>query len=149
MPFNLPVAKKGAGAPNIKDGLALLRFEDLRLREHPDWAGTDQFGNEDDGQRFHFMFAFSADGKTKEVVYNEDGDPEIVEATTRTATGKKSNFRAILSGILTPAELAAWDAQTEEKPADFSAVPGRWLHAKIVHNKSDWPQVDSIVGIAD
>lgn len=145
MPFNLPVANKGGNAPQVEDGLALLRFDDLVLREHEDWAGTDSFGKPDDGRRFHFVFTVLDEDQA--VVY-QDGDPVEIEATTRTATGEKSNFAAIMSGLLTPQEFAAWQAATEDDPFDGSALPGRIVNAKIAHNKKGWPQVESVIGIA-
>jgi hypothetical protein len=146
MPFNLPTANSGAGAPQVDDGLALLRFDDLVLREHADWAGTDSFGKDDDGRRYHFIFTVGTD--KREVVYGPDGDPVELEATTRTATGERSNFRAILAGVLTPQELAAWEAATAEDPFDGSAAQGRWVNGKIAHNKKGWPFVEQVIGIA-
>jgi hypothetical protein len=152
MPFNLPIANKGAGAPEIEDGLALGRFDDLRLVPHDDWAGTDQYGNPDDGQRFHFMFTMvEPDGAVIYAVVNGEntGDPLELEGLTRTATGKKSNFRKFLAGILTPAEMTAWDNQTEEDPYDFSAVQHRIVNVVVAHSeKSGWPNIAGTVGPA-
>lgn len=144
MPFHLPVANKGAGAPEFEDGLAKGRFDDLRLVPHPDWAGTDSFGNPDDGNRFHFVFTMVEPDGT--VIYEVvDGEPTgeqlVLDLLTRTATGKKSGFRAALSGILTTAEMAAWDAQTEENPYDFVAVQHRIIDVKVGHSKSGWPHI--------
>lgn len=151
MPWNLPVAKKGAGAPDVEDGLALWRFDDLKLKEHPDWAGTDKFGKDDDGQRYHFEGTILSE--SGEVIYatvagEPTGDPLELEATTRTATGEKSNFRAILAGILTAAELAAWDAATEDAPFDGAAAQGRVINIKVEHNKGGWPFVAQTIGPA-
>ena len=143
MPFYLPTANAGGDAPNVEDGLALLRFDDLVRKEHPDWAGTDKFGKPDDGTRYHFQFTMMANAE--EVAYDE-GDPIELDATTRTATGEKSNFRAILAGILTPAELALWEAATPEAPADID-IQGRLVHVKVAHNKKGWPFIESVVGI--
>lgn len=146
MPMTLPTANAGGDAPEVEDGLALLRFDDLVLKEHPDWAGTDKFGKADDGRRFHFLFTLL--GEDREVVYSEDGDPIDLEALTRTATGEKSNFAAIMSGILTPQEFAAWQAATADDPFDGSAAQGRVVNGKIAHNKRGWPYVESVIGIA-
>lgn len=146
MPFVLPTANAGGDAPEVDDGLALLRFDDLILKEHPDWAGTDKFGKADSGQRFHFLFTLLTEDR--EVVYTEDGDPIELEALTRTATGEKSNFAAIMSGVLTPQEFAAWQAATPEDPFDASAAQGRIVNGKIAHNKRNWPFVESVIGIA-
>lgn len=146
MPMTLPTANSGGDAPEVEDGLALLRFDDLVLKEHPDWAGTDKFGKADDGRRFHFLFTLLDEGR--EVVYTEDGDPIDLEALTRTATGEKSNFAAIMSGILTAQEFAAWQAATADEPFDGSAAQGRIVNGKIAHNKRGWPYVESVIGIA-
>lgn len=145
MGFTLPAFNAGAGAPEVEDGLALARFDDLVLKEHPDWAGTDKFGKEDDGSRFHFIFTLVDDDH--DVIY-ADGDPIELEAMTRTATGEKSNFFAILSGLLTSPELAAYQASTAEDPFDGSKLPGRIVNVKIAHNKKGWPLIDSVIGVA-
>lgn len=149
MPFNLPVAKKGAGAPDVDDGLAIARFDDLRLVAHDDWAGKDKFGKDDDGSRFHFDFTMvEADGSVIYAVKDGEptGDPLELEALTRTATGEKSNFYAILSGILTAAELAAWSEATEDAPFDGSAAQGRLINVKVEHNKAGWPFIAQTIG---
>ena len=146
MPFVLPTANAGGDAPEVDDGLALLRFDDLILKDHPDWAGTDKFGKADSGQRFHFIFTLMDEDRA--VVYTEDGDPIELEALTRTATGEKSNFAAIMSGVLTPQEFAAWQAATEDEPFDASAAKGRIVNGKIAHNKRNWPFVEAVIGIA-
>lgn len=145
MPFNLPVKNKGGGAPEVEDGLVVLRFDDIRLVEHDDWAGKDKFGHDDDGRRYHFDFTLMSDDGS-EVVYGivdgePTGEPVELEALTRTATGEKSNFYAILSGILTAAELKQWDEATEDSPFDASGVQGRLVNGKVEHNKKGWPFV--------
>lgn len=52
-------------------------------------------------------------------------DGTAAEAVTTTASGPLSRFRAILSGILTPAETAAWEASTPGTPFDAGHVIGR------------------------
>lgn len=146
MSFNLPSYNTGAGAPPVEDGLGLARFDDLILKAHEDWAGTDKFGKEDDGQRYHFVFTALDDGD-QSVLYHE-GDPIEVEALTRTATGEKSNFFSILSGLLTPQELAAYQAATPDQPFDGSALPGRVVHVKYAHNKNGWPFVEQVISVA-
>lgn len=151
MPFNLPVAKKGAGAPEVDDGLAIGKFTDLRLVPHPDFIGKDSFGNDDDGERYHFIFdMIEADGSAIYAIVDGEptGDPLTLDGMTNTRMGKKSNFRAMLAGILTATEFAAWDAQTEEDPYDFSAVQGRPVNVKITHSKGGWPQIDQTIGPA-
>lgn len=141
--MQIPKANTGAGAPPVEDGLVKLRFDDLKLRDHEDWATEqDKFGKPDDGQRYHFEFTL-LDGD-KKVVYNE-GDPIEVEAVTRTATGAKSNFAALWEGILSKAEFIAWQA---DEPFDGEKVKGRVLDGQVGHNKSGWPQVERIIGIS-
>lgn len=143
MGLALPKANTGAGAPPVEDGLCLLRFDDLVLKEHEDWAtDSDKFGKPDDGQRYHFQFTLLDEDRS--VVYHE-GDPIELEALTRTATGSKSNFAAILEGILTPQEFALWQA---DQPFDDSTLRGRIVNGKVAHNKSGWPFVESVIGIA-
>lgn len=148
MSFFIPTANAGGDAPEVEDGLALVRFDDLELRNHEDWAGTDKFGKADNGDRFHFLFTLMA--SPTEVAYDpaSEGDPIELEALTRTATGERSNFAALMGGILTPQEFAAWQAATKDNPFDGSATKGRLLNAKIAHNKRGWPYVESIIGIA-
>lgn len=148
MGFTLPAKNTGANAPEVADGLALWRFDDLQLKSHPDWAGTDKFGKEDNGDRYHFIGTLVDDDHA--VVYDpeSEGDPIELEAMTRTATGERSNFYALLTGLLTAKELAAYDAATPEDPFDGSALPGRVYNVKVSHNKNGWPQIESIIGIA-
>ena len=145
MSFLLPTKNSGAGAPPVEDGLALARFDDLQLKEHPDWAGTDKFGKEDDGRRYHFLFTLVDDAH--EVVYNE-GDPIELESMTRTATGERSNFYANITGLLTAAELAQYNAATPEAPFDASFLPGRVYNVKVAHNNNGWPFIEQIIGVA-
>lgn len=149
MPLNLPTANAGGDIPKVDDGLALLRFDDIVLEEHPDWAGTDKFGKADDGRRFKFLFTLLDDDQN--VVYQDEEDPDsetVVDAMTRTATGEKSNFAALLGGILTPAEFEAWKTATADNPFDASAAQGRVVNGKIAHNKKGYPFVEAVIGIA-
>jgi hypothetical protein len=148
MGFTLPTFNTGAGAPEVEDGLALARFDDLVLKEHPDWAGTDKFGKADDGNRFHFLFTLVDEDHA--VVYDpeSEGDPIELEALTRTATGEKSNFFAIMSGLLTAKELAAYQAATADDPFDGSELPGRVYNVKIAHNKRGWPFIEDVISVA-
>lgn len=146
--FYIPTANAGGDAPQVDDGLALVRFDGLELRNHPDWAGTDKFGKADNGDRFHFLFTLMA--SLDEVQYDpeSEGDPIELDALTRTATGERSNFAALMGGILKPAEFAAWQAATAAEPFDGTVALGRVLNAKIAHSKKGWPFVESIIGIA-
>lgn len=141
MPINLPAPNAGAGAPEVEDGLALVKFTDIKLVAHPDWAGVDSFGHDDTGDRYHFQ-AQLCDPETKKLVY-VDGDPVELEAMSRIATGAKSNFAKHLKGILTGAEFALWE---NNEPFDTEAMQGRLLNAMIVHSKGGWPQIESFLG---
>jgi hypothetical protein len=147
MGLNLPAANSGAGAPEVEDGLAVLRFDDLVQVAHPDWAGTDNYGKPDDGSRYHFKATLmQASEETKGAyvpAYDDEGDSIDLEMMTRTATGKKSNFRAGLEGVLTPQEFALWEANT---PFDGDDIKGRLLNGKIAHNKNGWPYIEQFLG---
>ena len=142
--MQLPKYNQGAGAPDVKPGLQRLRFDGLELKEHDDWAGTDRYGHPDNGKRFHFAFTL-LDKKGAEV-YGEDGDPVMLEALTRTATGEKSGFFAIFGGIATPSEIESFKTDTlTEKQSD--AMLGREVHAKVaLREKNNWPFVESVIG---
>lgn len=141
MPFNLPTANQGGTAPEVEDGLTLARFDNLVQKSHPDWAGTDSYGKPDDGERFHFIFTLLDEGR--QVLYDDGGDPIELEATTRTATGQKSNFAAILKGILTPQEFTLWEAN---QPFDAESLPGRIVNVTVAHNKKGWPHIEATHG---
>lgn len=149
MGFNIPGPGSGAGAPDVEDGLAVVRFDDIRERHVPAFVtDKDNFGKPDDGNRLDFMFTLlTEDG---EVAYGDDGDPielRQAKACKPGSTGPKSNFREYLSGILTPKEMAAWEASTPDDPFDGSAIPGRKLNVKISHNGRGWPEVETVIGI--
>lgn len=140
--FNLPQANQGGSAPEIEAGLTPLRFDDLLLKPHDDWAGVDKFGHDDDGQRYHFCFtALDEEGK---VLYdpNSEGDPIELEILTRTATGEKSNFAKTLKGILTAAEFTAWQAN---EPFDGEGIKGRKVMGMVEHNKKGWPNITAVL----
>lgn len=144
--FFFPTANSAGAAPQVDDGLALARFEDIRLVEHPDWAGTDQYGNADDGRRYHFVFTLM-DSKSEEK-FGEDGDPIQLERLTRTATGKRSKFREVMEGLLTPSEFEAFLAATADAPFDGQKVKGRVYNIKVGHSASGWPNVEDVIGVA-
>lgn len=143
--MKLPTANKGGDAPDVEEGLNRVRFDDLILKQHPDWAGTDNFGNADSGERYHFLCTLL--DEEKKVVYDaETGDPITIEALTRTATGAKSNFAKHLKGILTAAEFAQWENATEDEPFDGSVMQGRILLVMVEKNKKDWPFIAQFLG---
>lgn len=142
--MQLPKSNKGGSAPEVEAGLAVVRLDDIVERAHPDWAGTDNFGNADDGARYHFLTTL-VEGADRAVVYAE-GEPVELEAMTRMATGKKSNFRAHMEGILTAAEFAAWDAdQPLPEDAKVGPIQGRFINVKVGHNKNGWPLIEDFI----
>jgi len=150
MPWNLPAPTKGGDAPSVEDGLAVARFDDILARHVPDFVTEkDNYGKPDDGNRIDFQFTLMVqEDKGYAVAYTEGGDPIELrqgKACKPGATGEKSNFRMYLAGILTPQELAAWEASTEDAPFDGSAIKGRLVHVKIAHNKRDWPEVEQVI----
>lgn len=154
MGFSLPTKNSGGGAPNVEDGLALARFDDLVARHIESFVTeSDKYGKADDGNRLELMFTL-VDANHKPM-FDPDADDQTQPITLRNAktikpgaTGEKSNFYEYLTGLLTAKELAIWEAATEDDPADFSDLPGRVYNVKINHSKSGWPQVESIIGIA-
>jgi len=140
-------APTSASAPKVDDGLALWRFNDVQLRQHDDWAvDKDQYGNPDDGRRFHFIGTLvDAD---HDPIYGDDGDPIEIDKLTRTATGKRSGFRAVMEGLLTPQEFQAFLASTAEAPFNATSVRGRVYNIKVGHSGSGWPNVSDIIGVA-
>lgn len=145
--FFFPTPNAAGAAPDVEDGLALWRFDDIRLIQHDDWAAEkDQYGNPDDGRRYHFVGTLM-ESKTKEV-FGDDGDPIELEKLTRTATGKRSGFRAVMEGLLSPKEFEAFLAATAEAPFNGQAVRGRVYNVKIKHSNSGWPQIEDIIGVA-
>lgn len=148
MGFNIPSPSAGAGAPEVEDGLAVVRFDDIRERVVEAFiTEKDNYGKPDDGRRLDFIFTLMTD--QGEVAY-QDGDPiELRQAKSCKpgSTGEKSNFREYLSGILTAKEMAAWEASTPDDPFDGSAAVGRLLNVKITHNKRGWPEVETVIGV--
>ena len=148
MGLNLPALTQG-NPPPVEDGLALVRLDTIEQREHADWAGTDQYGNADDGKRIHFVTTLV--DETGAPVYDpadDSGDPIELQKVTRTATGKKSNFRAQITAIMTKAEFAAYEAATPEAPFDASVIIGRVYNVKVEHNKNGWPQIADFIGVS-
>jgi len=145
--MQLPKYNQGAGAPDIKDGLQMFRFDGIEVKNHPEWAGNGNFASSknDNGDRVHFYFTYLT--KKGEVVYKE-GDPVELDIATSTSTGPKSSFFALYSGICTPAELAAWQkgALSDE---DAEAQVGRAIHAKVIHKENGWPTIESVVGLVE
>jgi len=145
--FFFPAPTASAAMPNVEDGLALARFDDVNVQEHEEWAtDNNAFGKSDDGQRTHFVFTLM-ESKTKEV-FGEDGDPVELEIMTGMARGKRSRFREVMAGLLTPAEYDEFLQSTEERPwKGGAAVKGRVYNVKIGHSEtSGWPKIVDVIG---
>jgi len=151
--MNIPAPTSSASsAPQIEDGLYVARFNDIYYRVHEDWAQPkDKFGHADDGGRFHFNFTV-LDDERQPVLREDAEDPDQtldLEAMTRNMSShEKANSFALLKGILTPAEFAAWIASTPENPADLSGVAGREVNVQVSHNSKGWPQIEATLGPA-
>ena len=141
-----------SSAPTIADGLYVARFNDIYHKVHEDWAqAKDKFGKVDDGGRFHFNFTILDEDREPVVPDNaEDPDDTLdLEVLTRNMSShEKANSYAVLKGILTPAEFAAWLASTAEAPADLSAVANREVNVQVSHNTKGWPQIEATLGPA-
>jgi hypothetical protein len=150
---NIP-APTGAesSAPQIEAGLYIARFNDIYYKVHEDWAQEkDKFGHADDGGRFHFSFTILDDNRDP-VIREDAEDPDQtldLEAMTRNMSShEKANSHALLKGILTAAEFAAWLASTTEEPADLSSVANRAVNVQVSHNTKGWPQIEATLGPA-
>lgn len=152
--MNIPAPQAAGGIPQIEDGLYVVKFNDIYLKNHADWAqAKDKFGHADNGDRFHFN-ATVLDGDRQPVmladVKEEVEDPTIeftLEAMTRNMSShEKSTAHALLKGILTPAEFQLWLNSTPGNEPDFSAVEGRELNAQIGHNGKGYPQIEAFLG---
>lgn len=141
--MQLPAANQGT-FPAVEDGLAVARFDDLILKTHEDWATPmDKFGKPDDGQRYHFKFTLVDAAGNPIPDPESEGDFIELEALTRTATGAKSNFAAMLKGVLTPVEFAAWEAN---QPLDGDKLQGRLLNVEVGHSEKGYPQIKQALG---
>lgn len=155
--MNIPApTKSGGSAPQIEDGLYVARFNDIYHQVHEDWAqAKDKFGKADDGGRFHFDFTMLDDERKPVLLVDVKEDAEDpteefnLQALTRNMSShEKANSHAIMKGILTPAEFAAWLASTEENPADLSAVADREVNVQVAHNDKGWPFIAATLGPA-
>src|SRR3990172_6730697 len=92
----------GGDIPEIEDGVYPATFDKVAYEEHPDWAGTNKWGNEDDGNRFRFYFDVIDDG---------DVIPLDMLTTTTLNVVSKTVPRAvrILKALLTKAEFAKFE----------------------------------------
>lgn len=150
MPFYLPTAKAGAGAPDVEDGLALARLDKIEERLVEEWVtDSDKYGNPNDG--WVIDLSFTLVDMDREVIY-QDGDPITLRQAKvckrASGMGKKSNLYAYVRGMMTPQEFALIEAATPEEPVDSSFIFGRVYNVQISHNDNGWPQVEAVIGPA-
>lgn len=155
--MNIPAPTSSAGpAPVIEDGLYVVRFNDIVLKPHPDWATEkDKFGKPDDGNRFHFIGTVLDEKRQPVLLIDVKPDAEDpteefdLDAMTRNMSShEKANSYDYLKGILTPAEFQLWLDSTPEAPADLSAVGGREVNVKVGHSSKGWPLIEAFLGPA-
>lgn len=156
--MNIPAPTSSAGsAPQIADGLAVARFDDITYRVHEDWAvDKDKFGKVDDGGRFHFNATILDEQTRKPVmlmdVKSDADDPTeefALDTMTRNMSShEKSSAYTHLKGILTPSEFKLWLDSTPENPADLSNVTGREVNIMVSHTPKGWPQIEAFLGAA-
>jgi hypothetical protein len=135
----------GSGAPEVEDGLTLLRFDGIKQINHPDWAESaeqNKYHKEDTGDRLHFMTTV-LDEETGAVRYKDDGDPLELETLTTVSFGEKSTAYGLLKGIFTKAELALFE--DPEQTLDSDTLIGRPLQGIVAHNSKNWPFVESFM----
>jgi hypothetical protein len=154
---NIPAPQKGeSSAPQIEDGLYVARFNDIYAVQHDDWKqAKDKFGKVDTGLRFHFNFTLLDEDREPVLLVDvqegvDDPTKEFqLEALTRNISShEKANSYALLKGILTASEFAAWVASTTDNPADLSAAEGREVNVQVAHSESGWPLIAATLGAA-
>lgn len=131
--------EKGAGAPEVEDGITDAVFTGVIAESHPDWVGTGKFGY-DDGERWRWMFTpLDASGA---VMYGEDEKPiELKKLTTQTANSPRANAYQIVQALMTKPEFTAF---TDEQEFDADDLVGRPCQIIVRHNDNGWPEVESI-----
>lgn len=136
--INTPSASAPTG---IEAGLVPARFIGLSKVNHPDWAGTDSFGNKDNGDRIHWKFALTDDDG--EDLY-EDGDPVEVEATNSTNFNTKSDKskNAAWLKAVSPQAFALVDAG---QPVDPSTLEGAACMLLLEIKDNGWPKVVNVL----
>lgn len=163
--MNIPVNQAGAGSiPEIDDGLYVGRFNDIEVRVVEAFkTEKDRFGHPDDGTRYDFPTTIlDKDLNPVLLVDVQEGaeDPTEEFVISRTAKsvkmisgGDRSNSYMYLKGILTPAEMALFQASGKGNEAADEAwakaaekVNGRLVNVQISHNEKGWPQIEAFVG---
>jgi hypothetical protein len=152
-----PTASQGAIA-NIEDGLYVARFNDITHRIVEEFkTDKDKFGKPDDGGRFDFMATILDEQRQPVLLMDvKDGveDPTLEfdlrqgKSVKVISSDERSNSYALLKGILTASEFAAWLASTAENPVDLSHVAGREVNVQVGHNEKGYPQIDAFLGPA-
>jgi hypothetical protein len=151
---NIPAPVASGSAPEIEDGLYVVRFNDIDYRVVEQFkTDKDKFGKPDDGGRFDFS-ATVLDDERKPVLLPEAESPDDTldlrqaKSVKVFSSDERSNSYFYLKGILTPQEFQLWLASTAENPVDLSSVSGRVLMAQVSHNDKGWPQIEAFLGAA-
>jgi len=126
---------KGADAPEIEDGIYPATFEGVVQESHPDWAGKNKFGGEDDGERLRWDFT----------CYDE-GDPVPVNILSNLNFNVKSKTVPLavrlLKALLTKGE---WDAFLTGASPDSDSLKERRCQVQIEHNENGWPKIIAVL----
>jgi hypothetical protein len=161
--MNIPKNQAKAGEiPEIEDGIYVGQFKDISVRVVEEFkTDKDRFGKPDDGTRYDFP-TIILDEDRQPVLLGEGDDPDAVLVIERTAKtvkaisgGEKSNSYLYLKGILTPAEMAMFQASgrgDEQADAMWEAaaakVNGRHVMVQVTHNDKGYPQIEAFLGPA-
>jgi hypothetical protein len=137
MSITLKASSKPSDAPDIEDNTYVADWTGVQLVAHPDWAGTNQWGKEDNGDRFHWSFDVF-----------DDGDVVRLDALTNTNlnTGSKTVPTAVqyLKALLTKEEFAKFD---EGGGIDADSIVPRRCSVQVGHSKSGYPQVVDVMPV--
>lgn len=160
--MNIPNATQAQGdPPAIEDGLYVGRFNDVLVRVVESFkTEKDQFGKPDDGTRYDFDTTV-LDEDRNPVLKEDAEDPDDTlnlrqaKSVKSFSSHEKANSYFYLKGILTPAELALWeasgkgDAEADARWAAAAAkVNGREVNIQVSHNDKGWPQIEAFLGPA-
>lgn len=137
MGITFTATTKGADAPEIEDGIYPADFDGAVQESHPDWAGKNKFGGDDDGERIRWDFTLF-----------DQGDPVPVNILSNLNFNVKSKTVPlavrILKGLLTKAEYVAFEAGSSP---DADSLQGRRCQVQIEHNENGWPKIIAVLPV--
>jgi len=141
--FVLEATTGASDAPHIEVGVYDAVLTALSQEAHPDWAGVDQFGKADTGDRLRW--AFQPLEGTGKPVYDE-GDRVTVDLLTNLKLNPKAQTKSkgirILEAILPAADYAAFSAGLKLRDEDVIARP---CQVQIGMNDGGWPYVVTVM----